>query len=108
MYSSSDVDKLRAFLEKVSELDSHAPWYHIAGIPVVQIYEERGCRLQPGSDPIHDQLVYLDSDLRQRLYEEYGVRGWVIAQCLGDALFIPAGAPHQVSHQLGGGMGSTR
>lgn len=53
-------------------------------------------RLQMGSDPIHDQLVYLDSDLRQRLYREYGVKGWTIAQCVGDAIFIPAGAPHQV------------
>lgn len=54
-------------------------------------------RLMAGSDPIHDQLVYLDSDLRQRLYREYGVKGWAIAQCVGDAVFIPAGAPHQVS-----------
>ena len=61
------------------------------------MYDERGYRLQPGSDPIHDQLVYLDSDLRQRLYREYGVKGWAIAQGIGDAVFIPAGAPHQVS-----------
>jgi hypothetical protein len=25
------------------------------------------------------------------------VKGWAIAQCVGDAIFIPAGAPHQVS-----------
>lgn len=49
-----------------------------------------------GSDPIHDQLIYMDSDLRQRLFREYGVKGWAIAQCVGDAVFIPAGAPHQV------------
>ena len=61
------------------------------------MYEERGYRIQVGSDPIHDQLVYLDSDLRQRLYREYRVKGWAIAQCVGDAVFIPAGAPHQVS-----------
>ncbi len=60
------------------------------------MYEETGLRPQTGSDPIHDQLVYLDSDLRQRLYHEYGVKGWAIAQCVGDAIFIPAGAPHQV------------
>ena len=24
------------------------------------------------------------------------MRGWAIAQCVGDAIFIPAGAPHQV------------
>ena len=49
-----------------------------------------------GTDPIHDQLIYLDSDLRQRLLKEYGVKGWTIAQAVGDAIFIPAGAPHQV------------
>ena len=51
-----------------------------------------------GTDPIHDQCIYLDLDLRQRLYNEYGVKGWAIAQCVGDAIFIPAGAPHQVRH----------
>ena len=62
-----------------------------------QVYEERGLRPISGTDPIHDQLLYLDFDLRQRLYQEYGVKGWAIAQCVGDAIFIPAGAPHQVS-----------
>ena len=47
-------------------------------------------------DPTHDQSTYLDGDLRARLYTEYGVRGYAIVQCLGDAVFIPAGAPHQV------------
>ena len=28
--------------------------------------------------------------------QEYGVKGWAIAQCEGDVVFIPAGAPHQV------------
>ncbi len=61
-----------------------------------QVFEERGLRRPVGTDPIHDQLVYLDQELRQRLYSEHGVRGWAIAQCVGDAIFIPAGAPHQV------------
>ena len=45
----------------------------------------------------------MDMEIRTRLYEEYGVRGWTIAQCVGDAIFIPAGAPHQVC--VGGGRG---
>lgn len=61
-----------------------------------QVFKERGLKQPAGSDPIHDQLIYLDPDLRQRLLEEYGVRGWSIAQAVGDAIFIPAGAPHQV------------
>ena len=62
----------------------------------VQVFEERGIKQAAGTDPIHDQLIYLDSDLRQRLEDEHGVRGWSIAQAVGDAIFIPAGAPHQV------------
>ena len=42
------------------------------------------------------QCFYLDHDIRQRLKKDFGVEGWAICQCLGDAVFIPAGAPHQV------------
>ena len=49
-----------------------------------------------GSNSIHDQLTYLDADLRERLYYDYVVRGWAIVQCEGDAVFIPAVAAHQV------------
>jgi len=52
--------------------------------------------LEPYHDPIHDQSFYLDRTLRRRLAEEYGVQGYAIIQCVGDAIFIPAGAPHQV------------
>uniref|UniRef100_A0A8C5L0L1 Lysine-specific demethylase n=1 Tax=Jaculus jaculus TaxID=51337 RepID=A0A8C5L0L1_JACJA len=61
--------------------------------------EEQGQENPPDHDPIHDQSWYLDQSLRKRLYEEYGVQGWAIVQFLGDAVFIPAGAPHQV-HNL--------
>ncbi|NXI70852.1 HAIR demethylase, partial [Anseranas semipalmata] len=30
------------------------------------------------------------------LREECGVSGWTLLQCLGDAVLVPAGAPHQV------------
>jgi lysine-specific demethylase 3 len=36
---------------------------------------EKGKRLDPHDDPIHDQSTYLDGELRMRLYEEYGVHG---------------------------------
>ena len=70
------------------------------------MFEDRGLHQPVGTDPIHDQLVYLDSELRQRLYNEYGVRGWAIAQCVGDAIFIPAGAPHQVCVCVCGWVGA--
>lgn len=76
IYASKDADKIRDLLNKVAV--------------------ERGERLEPNHDPIHDQSWYLDQTLRERLYKDYGVEGYPIAQCLGDAVFIPAGAPHQV------------
>lgn len=63
-----------------------------------QVGEEQGQENPPDHDPIHDQSWYLDQVLRRRLYEEYGVQGWAIVQFLGDAVFIPAGAPHQVGY----------
>lgn len=76
IYHATDADKIRDLLNKVAI--------------------ERGTRLEPHHDPIHDQSWYLDADLRKRLYKEYDVTGYAIVQCLGDAVFIPAGAPHQV------------
>ena len=60
------------------------------------MYREASEPLSIESDPIHDQLTYLNADLRERLYYEYGVRGWTIVQCESDAVFIPAGGAHQV------------
>lgn len=76
IYNARDADKIRDLLNKVAV--------------------ERGESLEAHHDPIHDQSWYLDDTLRERLYKEYGVEGYAIAQCLGDAIFIPAGAPHQV------------
>lgn len=76
IYNARDADKIRDLMNKVTV--------------------ERGGRLEPHNDPIHDQSGYLDGPLRERLYKEYGVEGYAIVQCLGDAVFIPAGAPHQV------------
>lgn len=63
----------------------------------MQVAKERGEKIEADHDSIHDQSWYLDEELRDRLLKEYGVHGYTIVQCLGDAIFIPAGAPHQVS-----------
>ncbi|XP_054708176.1 probable JmjC domain-containing histone demethylation protein 2C isoform X2 [Uloborus diversus] len=76
VFNARDADKIRDFLNKVSE--------------------ERGVKLNPHHDPLHNQGWYLDEKLRARLYKEYGVEPYTIAQCYGDALFIPAGSPHQI------------
>ncbi|XP_041990015.1 lysine-specific demethylase JMJ25-like [Salvia splendens] len=46
--------------------------------------------------PIHDQTIYLTSEHKKRLKEEYGIEPWTFVQRLGDAVIIPAGCPHQV------------
>lgn len=76
IYHAKDADSIRDLLNKV--------------------ITERGEPPKPNHDPIHDQSSYLDADLRARLYKEYGVEGYTVLQCFGDAIFIPAGAPHQV------------
>ena len=95
IYHAAEADKLRAFLRKVQKHNIDR-LFIINPPPPLQVNKERGVHVSPNTDPIHDQLMYLDSDLRERLYREHGVRGWSIAQCPGDAIFIPAGAPHQV------------
>lgn len=80
IFAPRDANKIRDLLNKVAI--------------------ERGTKLERSHDAIHDQSWYLDSKLRERLYREYGVEGYSIAQCLGDAVFIPAGAPHQVRNLL--------
>uniref|UniRef100_A0A8C5P9R4 Lysine-specific demethylase n=1 Tax=Leptobrachium leishanense TaxID=445787 RepID=A0A8C5P9R4_9ANUR len=79
IYAAKDTEKIRQFLKKVSE--------------------EQGQENPPDHDPIHDQSWYLDNAMRKRLLKEHGVQGWAIVQFLGDVVFIPAGAPHQV-HNL--------
>ncbi|XP_072257186.1 lysine-specific demethylase 3B [Pyxicephalus adspersus] len=79
IYAAKDAEKIRELLRKVGD--------------------EQGQENPSDHDPIHDQSWYLDQALRKRLYDEYGVQGWAIVQFLGDAVFIPAGAPHQV-HNL--------
>ncbi|XP_076470563.1 lysine-specific demethylase 3A-like isoform X2 [Babylonia areolata] len=76
IYDAHDADKMRDFLNKVAK--------------------ERGEEIEQNHDAIHDQSWYLDEELRDRLLKEYGVQGYTIVQCLGDSIFIPAGAPHQV------------
>ncbi|KZT62147.1 Clavaminate synthase-like protein [Calocera cornea HHB12733] len=47
-------------------------------------------------DPIHSQSYYLDSALRKKLFDKYGVKSWRMYQRAGEAVFIPAGCAHQV------------
>lgn len=71
LFKAADAQRLRKFLKK----------------------KFRG---QYQNDPIHSQTFYLDTTLRQELFEDYGVKSHRIYQKPGEAVFIPAGCAHQV------------
>lgn len=49
----------------------------------------------PG-DPIHSQTVCLTPTRLWLLQERHGIRPYIIKQYQHDAVYIPAGCPHQV------------
>ncbi|KAI7756399.1 hypothetical protein M8C21_022285, partial [Ambrosia artemisiifolia] len=49
--------------------------------------------------PIHDQTFYFDEKHKKQLKKEFGVEPWTFEQYLGEAVFIPAGCPHQVRNR---------
>ncbi|KAI0755727.1 hypothetical protein C8Q74DRAFT_1305164 [Fomes fomentarius] len=49
-------------------------------------------------DPIHAQKIFITSTMIQELAVR-GVRPFIIRQRVGEAVFIPAGCPHQVSNR---------
>ncbi|XP_038599454.1 probable JmjC domain-containing histone demethylation protein 2C isoform X1 [Tachyglossus aculeatus] len=78
IYAGKDADKIREFLQKIAK--------------------EQGLEVLPEHDPIRDQSWYVNKKLRQRLFEEYGVKTCTLVQFLGDAIILPAGALHQVQN----------
>ncbi|XP_020264110.1 lysine-specific demethylase JMJ25-like [Asparagus officinalis] len=49
--------------------------------------------------PIHDHTLFLNERHKQQLKEEYNVEPWTFEQHVGEAVFIPAGCPHQVRNR---------
>ncbi|XP_062055385.1 lysine-specific demethylase hairless isoform X2 [Lepus europaeus] len=72
VFRAQDAQRIRRFLQMVC--------------PAVAGTLEPGA---PGS-------CYLDTGLRRRLREEWGVSCWTLLQAPGEAVLVPAGAPHQV------------
>ncbi|GFP96346.1 lysine-specific demethylase jmj25 [Phtheirospermum japonicum] len=53
------------------------------------------------SQPLYDEVVYLNRYHINKLKEEFGVEPWTFEQHIGEAVFVPAGRPFQSSVQLG-------
>ncbi|KAI0059793.1 hypothetical protein BV25DRAFT_1808342, partial [Artomyces pyxidatus] len=50
-------------------------------------------------DPIHNQSIYLTPSMLESLARDHNIRPFTIRQRVWDAVFIPAGCPHQVSNE---------
>ncbi|KAA1480127.1 hypothetical protein DENSPDRAFT_753043, partial [Dentipellis sp. KUC8613] len=79
---------------------SGARWviFHRNDAPVLSklLRESSRFRFEGPGDPIHSQSIYLTPGDLQFLHDAHGITAYVFIQQPGDAVFIPAGSPHQV------------
>ncbi|XP_009780310.1 lysine-specific demethylase JMJ25-like [Nicotiana sylvestris] len=83
IFRRQDVPKLTEYLQK-----HWREFRHINNAPVTSVIH-----------PIHDQTFYLNEKHKKQLKEEFNVEPWTFEQYLGEAVFIPAGCPHQVRNR---------
>ncbi|KAH9779972.1 JmjC domain-containing protein [Citrus sinensis] len=83
IFRRQDVPKLIEYLQKHQK-----EFRHINNLPVTSVIH-----------PIHDQTLFLSERHKKQLKEEFNVEPWTFEQHLGEAVFIPAGCPHQVRNR---------
>ncbi|XP_021314768.1 lysine-specific demethylase JMJ25 isoform X4 [Sorghum bicolor] len=79
IFRREDVSKLHDYLMKHADEFRHCNFETVKQV----------------THPIHDQCFYLTNEHKRKLKEEYGIEPWTFEQKLGEAVFIPAGCPHQ-------------
>ncbi|XP_057721660.1 lysine-specific demethylase JMJ27 isoform X2 [Arachis stenosperma] len=83
IFRRQDVPKLIEYLRKHKN-----EFRHIKNHPVDSVIH-----------PIHDQTLFLNERHKKQLKKEFNVEPWTFEQHLGEAVFIPAGCPHQVRNR---------
>ncbi|XP_022924442.1 lysine-specific demethylase JMJ25 isoform X1 [Cucurbita moschata] len=83
IFRRQDVPKLLKYLDKHQK-----EFRHMECKPVNSLVH-----------PIHDQTVFFNAKHKKQLKEEFGVEPWTFEQFIGEAVFIPAGCPHQVRNR---------
>ncbi|KAL6981197.1 hypothetical protein U1Q18_022828 [Sarracenia purpurea var. burkii] len=83
IFRRQDVSKLLEYLQKHKK-----EFRHTDNLPVKSVVYH-----------IHDQILFLNERHLKQLKEEFDVEPWTFEQYLGEAVFIPAGCPHQVRNR---------
>ncbi|KAJ4905536.1 Transcription factor jumonji (jmjC) domain-containing protein [Raphanus sativus] len=80
IFRREDVPKLAEYLKRHKH-----EFHHLYNEPVESVIH-----------PIHDQSMFLNESQKKQLKKEFDIEPWTFVQHLGEAVFIPAGCPHQV------------